>query len=156
MKKRLLILIALFGIMWCVFAQSNNAKDLSVVQTIDFSVLAHKTDDESAPIVYYTKDISAAGMLRLYEKLGWSPVGKTGVKISTGEPPASNYLRPSLLKDTVQKVNGTIVECNTAYGGSSTTRYLYSMSRQSGCIRWMCKLCLKYLERSYLTERLSL
>ena len=125
MKKRLLILIALFGIMWCVFAQDNTAKDLRVVQTIDFSVLAHKTDDESAPIVYYTKDISAAGMLRLYEKLGWSPVGKTGVKISTGEPPASNYLRPSLLKDTVQKVNGTIVECNTAYGGSRASNAMH-------------------------------
>jgi uncharacterized Fe-S center protein len=50
--------------------------------------------------------------------LGWSPSGKTAVKISIGEPPASNYLRPELIKDLVQAVDGTIVECNTAYGGS--------------------------------------
>lgn len=47
------------------------------------------------------------------------------VKISTGEPPASNYLRPALLKDTVQKVNGTIVECNTAYGGSRASNAMH-------------------------------
>jgi Uncharacterized Fe-S center protein len=40
------------------------------------------------------------------------------VKLSTGEPPNSNYLKPELIKDLVQSVNGTIVECNTAYGGS--------------------------------------
>ena len=38
--------------------------------------------------------------------------------MSTGEPPASNYLRPELIGDLVKKVDGTIVECNTAYGGS--------------------------------------
>ena len=129
MKKKIFVFISLFAVLGCVFAQDNAdkdaASDLSIVQTIDFSALAHKTDDENAPIVYYTKDISAAGVLRLYEKLGWTPVGKTGVKISTGEPPASNYLRPALLKDTVQKVNGTIVECNTAYGGSRASNAMH-------------------------------
>ena len=78
----------------------------------------HETADPSAPVVYFTRDISAAGMLKVYEAMGWKPQGKVGVKVSTGEPPASNYLRPALIKDTVQKVGGTIVECNTAYGGS--------------------------------------
>ena len=49
--------------------------------------------------------------------MGWDAKGKVGVKISTGEPPASNYLRPELIKNLVQSVKGTIVECNTAYGG---------------------------------------
>lgn len=40
--------------------------------------------------------------------------------MSTGEPPASNYLDPNLIKDLVQSVDATIVECNTAYGGSRT------------------------------------
>ena len=57
--------------------------------------LAHQTDSESAPAVYFTTDISADGMLKVYEALGWKPEGKTGVKVSTGEPPASNYLRPA-------------------------------------------------------------
>ncbi|MBQ6591189.1 MAG: DUF362 domain-containing protein [Lachnospiraceae bacterium] len=70
------------------------------------------------PVVYFTSDISAEGLVRIYDRLGWTPSGKTAVKISTGEPPASNYLRPELIKDLVKKVDGTIVECNTAYGGS--------------------------------------
>ena len=49
--------------------------------------------------------------------MGWSPEGKAGVKINTGEPPASNYLRPELIKDLVQAVDGTIVECNTINNG---------------------------------------
>ena len=79
--------------------------------------LAHQTDDKSAPAVYFTKDISADGMLKVYEALGWKPEGKTGVKVSTGEPPASNYLRPALLEKTVKAVDGVIVECKTAYPG---------------------------------------
>ncbi len=80
---------------------------------------------KDAPVVYWTRDISSAGMLKVYNALGWTAVGKTGVKISTGEPPASNYLRPALLKDTVQKVNGVIVECNTAYGGSRASASMH-------------------------------
>ena len=53
------------------------------------------------------------------------PEGKTAVKISTGEPPASNYLRPELIGDLVKKVNGTIVECNTAYGGSRSSSAMH-------------------------------
>ena len=71
-----------------------------------------------APVVYFTSDISAEGLVRAYEKLGWQPQGNVAVKITTGEPPASNYLRPELLGDLVKKINGTLVECNTAYGGS--------------------------------------
>ena len=71
-----------------------------------------------SPVVYFTSDISAEGLLRIYDALGWTPEGEVAVKISTGEPPASNYLRPELIGDLVQKVDGTIVECNTAYGGS--------------------------------------
>lgn len=56
--------------------------------------------------------------MSVYESLGWTPDGNVAVKLSTGEPPASNYLRPELIKELVQFLNGTIVECNTAYGGS--------------------------------------
>ena len=50
--------------------------------------------------------------------MGWTPHGRVAVKMSTGEPPRSNYLRPELIKELVQSVNGTIVECNTAYDGA--------------------------------------
>jgi len=69
-------------------------------------------------VVYMTNDISPEGLMAVYEAMGWTPTGKVAVKISTGEPPSSNYLRPELIKELVQSVNGTIVECNTAYGGS--------------------------------------
>ncbi|WP_242843296.1 DUF362 domain-containing protein [Kineothrix alysoides] len=65
-----------------------------------------------------TDDISSEGLMAVYEAMGWTPEGKVAVKLSTGEPPSSNYLKPELIKDLVQSVDGTIVECNTAYGGS--------------------------------------
>ena len=84
----------------------------------------HQTD-EAASTVYFTSDISAEGLVKLYETLNWTPSGKTAVKISTGEPPASNYLRPELIGQLIQKVDGTIVECNTAYGGSRASSALH-------------------------------
>ena len=81
------------------------------------------TDD--APVVYFTSDISPESLVKIYEKLAWTPSGKTAVKISTGEPPASNYLRPELIGDLVKKVGGTIVECNTAYGGSRASSAMH-------------------------------
>ncbi len=72
----------------------------------------------AAPVVYMTTEITPEALVKIYEQLGFNAEGNVAVKMSTGEPPNSNYLRPELIKDLVQKVNGTIVECNTAYGGS--------------------------------------
>lgn len=69
-------------------------------------------------VVYFTANISPDGLAAVYQMLNWTPTGTVAVKLSTGEPPASNYLRPELIQNLVQSVNGTIVECNTAYGGS--------------------------------------
>ena len=71
----------------------------------------------NSSIVYFTEEISSESLLNIYKVLNFHPIGKVGFKISTGEPPHSNYLRPELLKDIVQYENGTIVECNTAYKG---------------------------------------
>jgi uncharacterized Fe-S center protein len=67
--------------------------------------------------VYFTGDISPAGLMAVYNALGQNPNGRIAVKITTGESPNSNHLRPELIKDLVQSVNGTLVESNTAYGG---------------------------------------
>lgn len=77
-------------------------------------------ENAQASVVYFTSDISPEGLMAVYEALNWEPTGNVAVKLSTGEPPASNYLDPELIKDLVQSVDGTIVECNTAYGGSRT------------------------------------
>lgn len=69
------------------------------------------------PVVYMTTDISPEGLVKVYEALGVVPEGRVAVKISTGEPGGKNFLQPALIKDLVTRVNGTIVECNTAYKG---------------------------------------
>ena len=65
-------------------------------------------------------EISSDNLVKIYEALGRKATDKVAVKISTGEPGGHNFLDPNLIKDLVQKVNGTIVECNTAYGGGRT------------------------------------
>ena len=82
-------------------------------------------DAQNAAVVYFTSEITPESLVRIYDRLEWTPSGKTAVKISTGEPPASNYLRPGLIEDLVQKVDGTIVECNTAYGGSRASTQMH-------------------------------
>ena len=79
-----------------------------------------------APKVYFVRDITPENMVRLYEALERPATGKVAVKLSTGEPGGHNFLKPELIKDLVQKVDDTIVECNTAYGGgrASTENHL--------------------------------
>ncbi|MCQ2289681.1 MAG: DUF362 domain-containing protein [Muribaculaceae bacterium] len=70
------------------------------------------------PKVYMTKEISPEALVRIYKALGKKATGRVAVKISTGEMGGENYLRPTLIRDLVDEVNGTLVECCTAYGGS--------------------------------------
>lgn len=74
--------------------------------------------EHGASVVYMTTDISPEGMLAIYEALGVEANGNVAVKLSTGEAGGEYYLSPDLIADLVHEVDGTIVECNTAYGGS--------------------------------------
>lgn len=74
-------------------------------------------DTTEASKVLMTSDISPESLVKIYEALGRKATGKVAVKISTGEPGGHNFLQPALIKDLVKKVDGTIVECNTAYQG---------------------------------------
>lgn len=67
--------------------------------------------------VYITKQISADSLMAIYKTLGRSASGKIAVKISSGEPGGNHFLSPKLIEPLVKSVNGTIIECNTAYGG---------------------------------------
>jgi len=71
--------------------------------------------------VYFTEEISAQGLTNIYNALGDSLSGNIAVKISTGEPGGHNYLQPELIKMLVNKLNGTIIECNTAYTGNRSS-----------------------------------
>ena len=68
--------------------------------------------------VYFTKKITADSLIRIYEALGVKLEGKVGVKVSTGEDGARGYLKADLIGPLVKKLNGTIIECNTAYPGA--------------------------------------
>ena len=88
---------------------------------------------ESKPTVYMTTDISPEGLVRVYEAVGREATGRVAVKISTGEPGGKNFLQPALIKNLVQQVNGTIVECNTAYRGRrNTTEAHLEAAREHG------------------------
>lgn len=65
--------------------------------------------------VYFTKDITSEGLIKAFDALGITLNGKVAIKISTGEPGGHNFLNPQLIKPLIDKLNGTIVECNTAY-----------------------------------------
>ncbi len=91
MRNRFFVMLA--AIMWCCAAKAQ-------------------------PVVYKTKEITPQSLVRVYEALGVKPNGHVAVKISTGEFGGHNYLKPTLIRNLVEKVNGTLVECCTAYGGS--------------------------------------
>lgn len=90
-------------------------------------------DEPEKPVVYFTDDISPDGLVAVFEALNWKPTGPVAVKLSTGEPPDSNYLRPELIVDLVHLVDGTIVECNTAYAGNrAATAEHYQVAEDHG------------------------
>ncbi len=70
------------------------------------------------PKVYFTKEITPESLVKIYKALGVEATGRVAVKISTGEGGNTHYLKPTLIRNLVDEVNGTIVECCTAYGGS--------------------------------------
>lgn len=90
-------------------------------------------EEQAKPKVYFYKEITPENLVKIYEILGREATGKVAVKLSTGEPGGHNFLQPSLIKDLVEKVGGTIVECNTAYGGRrSNTEEHAKAAREHG------------------------
>lgn len=71
--------------------------------------------------VYFTKDLSTEGLVKIYEALGIELPGKVAVKLHSGEEGNQNYVKPEFVKDIIEHVNGTVVECNTAYEGARNT-----------------------------------
>lgn len=71
--------------------------------------------------VYFIKNITKENVVRIYEKLNKELKGNVAVKVHSGEDGNQNYLRPEFLVPIIEKVNGTVVECNTAYEGARNT-----------------------------------
>ncbi len=79
--------------------------------------------------VYFTKEITPEAVIKMYKALGKELPGKVAVKVHSGEKGNQNYLRPEFMRPMVEAVNGTIVECNTAYDGArnSTEKHRHLM-----------------------------
>lgn len=90
-------------------------------------------EDGNLPVVYMTTEISAESLMAVYDALGVFPSGRIAIKLSTGES-GSNYLRTDLIGDFVMSFDEpSIVECNTAYGGSrSNTAMHYQVAEDHG------------------------
>lgn len=71
--------------------------------------------------VYFTKEIKGESLVKLYDKLGVHLSGKVAVKLHSGEEGNQNYMKPEFVKDIIEHVKGTVVECNTAYEGARNT-----------------------------------
>lgn len=67
--------------------------------------------------VYFAKEITPESVVKIFEKLGKELPGKVAVKVHSGEEGNQNYLHPEFMRKMIEKVNGTVVECNTAYEG---------------------------------------
>lgn len=86
------------------------------IMAMTFCTAAAQTQQKAK--VYFTTDITPESLIKIYEALGREARGRVAVKISTGEQGGNNYLHPELIGGFIKHVNGKIVECNTAYGGS--------------------------------------
>ena len=71
--------------------------------------------------VYFIKEITSENIIKIYNALGKKLEGNVAVKLHSGEKGNRNYLKPEFVKDIVEYVNGTVVECNTAYEGARNT-----------------------------------
>lgn len=76
-----------------------------------------RRDDMKRSKVYFTKEITPQALVMIYRTLGNSLEGNIAVKVHSGEPGGSNFLKPEFMRELVDYVDGTIVECNTAYDG---------------------------------------
>lgn len=92
-----------------------------MLSSVAFSMYAETKVNTEKSKVYFVKDITPQNLVKIYHALGKEAKGKVAVKISTGESAQSNHLRPELIENLVKEVDGTIVECNTAYGGNRST-----------------------------------
>ena len=81
--------------------------------------------------VYFIRKITPENVVKLYDKLGKELPGKVAVKVHSGEEGNQNYLRPEFMRPMIEHANGTVVECNTAYGGerNTTKKHLKTIER---------------------------
>ena len=147
MKKKKLVLLMTFAMTAMLFSGCSQTSGVQQAENPNHAETAlaesdreqdqavsnsEKLADLNAPVVYMTSEISSKKLMDIYAALGAAPEGNIAVKLSTGEP-GSNYLRTDLIGELVQSLDATIVECNTAYGGSrANTAMHYQVAEDHG------------------------
>ena len=71
--------------------------------------------------VFFLKEITHENLVKVYESLGITLTGKVAVKLHSGEEGNQNYMKPEFVRPMIERVQGTVVECNTAYEGQRNT-----------------------------------
>ena len=103
MIKKMMLLTATAATMLTACTQKKNVQQTDAVE------------NDTISTVYLTREISPEALVNIYKALGVDATGRVAVKMSTGEGSNPNYLKPELIKNLIAEVDGTIVECNTAY-----------------------------------------
>lgn len=71
--------------------------------------------------VYFTREISKEAILKMYKVVGKELKGNVAIKVHSGEAGNQNFIKPEMYEDVITYLNGTVVECNTAYDGERNT-----------------------------------
>jgi len=138
MKKNLIVLscitvfaVGVFAVLGSFAPKAHASVQETVALNDEITPAAESAADAAA--VYFTANINPAGLIAVYEALGMEAKGKVAVKLHTGAPGNPYFLSPNLIKNLVQKINGTIVECNTVPGGGRATAVLhYQVAKDHG------------------------
>ena len=93
--------------------------------------LAHQTEDKNAPVVYFTRDVSAAGLMKVYNALNQKKQGKVGIKVSFGGPD-EDVLKPQLLTNLIKETNGTMLDSCGLSGNRWTPQLNLSHAKKHG------------------------
>ncbi|WKY46230.1 DUF362 domain-containing protein [Eubacteriaceae bacterium ES2] len=128
------VLIGLVVILYNIWPMLSSSGSVELTeQHRSHQLSQNEAEQTGAPNVYMTSAMTTEGLMNVYQALEKQLNGDNiAVKLSTGEP-GSNYLDPQLIKELVQSVNGTIVECNTTYGGQrGETEMHYQVAADHG------------------------
>ena len=110
--------------------QDEPAETVSDAEETDFGETG--TEDTGLPVVYMTAEITPESLVAIYEALAAEPFGNVAIKVHTGEPPNSNYLRPALIGDLIRLIGGTIVETNAVGGRRASNAMHLQVAKDHG------------------------
>ena len=119
-------------------AEAKDVKPAATAAAVNFikpevnnKPLRFLTEDKNAPVVYFTKDISAGGLMKVYKALGQEKKGKVAVKVSFGAE-GEQYLDPILMAELMKETQGTFVDTNGFTAPRNTTKGNYAMAEKHG------------------------